>query len=194
MIDFSFLDRRPLLVAVAGPNGAGKSTFYETHLNSSGLAFVNADVLALQLDLDAYEAADHAAQLRQELVRRRESFIFETVFSDPAKAKLTFLKDAVDKGYTVALFFIGLADVAISDDRVAMRVAQGGHDVPKEKLEARYPRILANLASSIGELPHVLIYDNSDLEKPYRLVAYSEDGIVTNYVEPLPEWLKAIIE
>jgi predicted ABC-type ATPase len=85
-----YLDRRPIVVAIAGPNGAGKTTFYEAHLKSSGLRFLNADVLAAQLGAGPYEAARIAAALREELVRQRESFIFETVFSDPVGTNSTF--------------------------------------------------------------------------------------------------------
>jgi len=52
-----YLDRRPIIVALAGPNGAGKTTFYHSHLESAGLRFINADVLAADLGLEAYAAA-----------------------------------------------------------------------------------------------------------------------------------------
>lgn len=84
-------DQRPLVVALAGPNGAGKTTFYHAHLAAAGLRFLNADVLARELDLEPYAAARVAAALRRELVRQRESFVFETVFSDPVGEKLAFL-------------------------------------------------------------------------------------------------------
>jgi len=50
----SQLDQRPLMVAVTGPNGAGKTTFYHAHLKPAGLRWVNADVLAAELDMDPY--------------------------------------------------------------------------------------------------------------------------------------------
>lgn len=59
------LDRRPIIVAVAGPNGAGKTTFFNSHLKSTGLPFINADLLAAQFGFDAYAAAEHARQLRE---------------------------------------------------------------------------------------------------------------------------------
>ncbi len=74
------------------------------------------------------------------------------------------------RGYTVVLCFIGLDSPELCDERVAMRVLQGGHDVPTEKL-ARYPRTLENLARAIRELPHVLVFDNSALLEPFREVA-----------------------
>ena len=45
-------DQRPLIVALAGSNGAGKTTFYHAHLQPAGLRFINADVLARELDLE----------------------------------------------------------------------------------------------------------------------------------------------
>ncbi len=156
------LDRRPVIVALAGANGAGKSTFYHAHLKAAGLRFVNADVLSRELKIGPYEAAKMADSLRRELVTQRESFVFETVFSDPAGDKLAFLKDAATAGYTVILCFIGISGPEVSEQRVAMRVSQGGHDVPTDKLETRYPRISANLRNALREVPHIWIFDNDD--------------------------------
>ena len=141
----SELDRRPVLVAVAGPNGAGKTTFYHAHIAPSALRYVSADILARELDMDAYAAAKAADAIRRALLKQKESFAFETVFSDPVGDKLKFLREAVAAGYTVVLCFIGLEDAGLSEERVAMRVSQGGHDVPTEKLKSRFPRIMANL-------------------------------------------------
>src|SRR5208282_3037371 len=95
------LDRRPVIVALAGPNGAGKTTFYHAHLKRAGLRFVNADTIARELNLDPYAAAAMADTVRRELVKQRESFVFETVLSDPVGAKLNFLREAAECGYTV---------------------------------------------------------------------------------------------
>src|SRR4051812_12923516 len=97
------LDRRPIVVAIAGPNGAGKTTFFHAHLAPAGLRFVNADVLAAELAVGPYEAARLANALREALVERGESFVFETVLSDPAVDKVAFLADAARRGYVVVL-------------------------------------------------------------------------------------------
>lgn len=189
MIDFTAFDRRPIVVAVAGPNGAGKTTFYFSHLQHAGLRFVNADVLADELGMDPYEAAEVATRLRIQLVRDRESFAFETVFSDPAGEKVRFLEAAAAAGYQVVLCFIGLSGPDLSDERVAMRVSQGGHDVPTAKLASRFPRSRANLRTDIQRLPHVLVFDNTDLRTPYRLVASFACGEMVYRAKDLPEWL-----
>lgn len=187
------LDRRPIIVALAGPNGAGKTTFYHAHLRPAGLRFVNADTIANELDLDAYVAARVADGIRRELVRLRESFVFETVFSDPAGDKLSFLKEAQQAGYTLVLCFIGLSGSETSEERVAMRVSQGGHDVPHEKLVNRMPRIWSNLKRALRELPHVWIFDNDDLSTPFRLVAVFEDGKAVKTEKPIPKWLQPLL-
>lgn len=187
------LDRRPAIVALAGANGAGKSTFYHAQLAAAGLRFVNADVLSRELKLGPYEAAKMADSLRRELVKQRESFVFETVFSDPAGDKLAFLKDAATAGYTVILCFIGISGPEVSEQRVAMRVSQGGHDVPTNKLETRYPRVLANLRNAIREVPHVWIFDNDDLRHPYRLIAIYQAGKSVRLNKPIPRWLSTTL-
>jgi predicted ABC-type ATPase len=78
-------------------------------------------------------------------------------------------------------------------ERVAMRVTQGGHDVPDEKLAIRYPRSLENLRQALSRLPHVLIYDNSDLTSPLRQVAVFEHGSICTRVEDMPSWLADLL-
>jgi predicted ABC-type ATPase len=189
----STLDQRPIVVALAGPNGAGKTTFYHAHLESAGLRLVNADVITRELNMDPYAAAKVAAAIRKALVDQRESFVFETVFSDPVGDKLSFLEHAAQSGYTVLLCFIGISGAAASEERVAMRVSQGGHDVPTEKLIARYPRILSNLKKAMRDLPLVWIFDNEDLRTSFRLVAVCANGHIERLEQPVPEWLQPLL-
>lgn len=188
------LDRRPVLIALAGSNGAGKTTFFHSHLRPAGLRFLNADEVARELEIDAYEAAQVITQVRQELVRQRESFVFETVFSDPVGDKLGFLKEAVQSGYAVVLCFIGISGPEISEQRVAMRVSQGGHDVPSEKLASRFPRTMANLKAAISQLPCVLLFDNDDLRIPFRRDALFEKGQLKWSSLHIPRWVSELIK
>lgn len=186
------LDRRPIIVAVAGPNGAGKTTFYHSHIAPAALRYVCADVLARELEMDAYAAAKAADAVRRALLGQKESFAFETVFSDPAGDKLNFLKEAVSAGYTVALCFIGLEDAGLSEERVAMRVSQGGHDVPTAKVKSRFPRTLRNLKAAIRSLPLVYVYDNSNLSRPFRKVGVFKHGRPVEKLKAVPDWFKGL--
>ena len=184
------LEKRPIVVAIAGPNGAGKTTFYHSFLSEAGLRFVNADDIARDLAIDAYAAAKIADALRRELIQQRESFVFETVFSDPVADKVRFLEEAATAGYSVVLYFVGISAWEISEQRVAMRLSQGGHDVPSEKLAARFPRTLANLKAAIQKLPLVLVFDNEDIGSSYRKVAEFAQSVRTFSAPPEPAWLK----
>lgn len=188
-----YLDHRPVIVAIAGPNGAGKSTFYEAYLKWSGLHYLSADEIARELGVDPYEAAAITASFRNEFVEQRESFIFETVFSDPVSDKLNFLKKVSQSGYAVVLCFIGLTNAELSEERVLMRVSQGGHDVPPEKLRERFPRTLKNLQRAMRELPCVAIFDNSDLRQPFRHVATYVEGHEVVMRAPSPAWVTELL-
>jgi predicted ABC-type ATPase len=93
----------------------------------------------------------------------------------------------------VVLFFMGLDSPDVSDQRVTMRVLKGGHDVPAAKVKERYPRVMSNLKRALTELPNVLVYDNSDLKRPYRLVATKEDGQAIELKKPTPKWLQSAL-
>jgi predicted ABC-type ATPase len=116
------------------------------------------------------------------------------VFSDPAGAKVEFLAAAHARGYQIVLCFIGLDSAMTSDDRVAMRVLQGGHDVPADKVRDRYARSLENLARAIVKLPLVWVYDNSDLSFPFRKIAEFEQGHLKHETPPPPAWLEPVLE
>jgi predicted ABC-type ATPase len=187
------LARRPLVIALAGPNGAGKSSFYDSQLADMRLRFVNADQLALATGIDPYDAAAVADKVRRQLVAQKESFVFETVFSDPVGDKLEFLKSAERNGYTVLLIFIGIDSPEKSDQRVTMRVSQGGHDVPVDKLTERFPRVMYNLQRALIELANVQVYDNSNLDAKYRLVATRLNGQAIEMHGPTPKWLQSLL-
>ena len=73
-----------------------------------------------------------------------------------------------------------------------MRVSQGGHDVPSDKLISRFPRTLANLDAAIQTLPIVLVFDNEDLAAPFRKVAEFQNGKLIFVAARVPQWLGAL--
>lgn len=146
------------------------------------------------MGIDPYEAAALADMMRRQLVEQSESFIFETVFSDPEGDKLAFLNSAEKAGYAVLLIFIGVSGPGLSDTRVAIRAASGGHNVPRRKLFERFPRTLRNLKRALGELRNVWVFDHSDLDRGYRLVAMREDGRPVEQYPPVPAWLRSLLK
>ena len=92
----------------------------------------------------------------------------------------------------MVLLFIGISGPERSEQRVAMRLSQGGHDVPHDRLIARFPRILANLRCAIPVLSMVLVYDNDDLRSPYRIKARFVQGTSEWETKEPPGWWASV--
>ena len=185
---------KPLLIAFCGPNGAGKSTLRQLTLAElTGIPFINADEIAVavfgkeQAASKAYEAAAMAEEQRQAKLLAGESFSFETVMSHVSKVE--FLQQAREAGYVVVAHFVGLDSAERSRARVIQRVFNGGHDVPDDKIEARYARVIENLGHLLDVPDELVIYDNSSADDPYRVVARLELGRLTHLAVTVPSWL-----
>ena len=191
------LPAQPVLLFLAGPNGAGKTTFFEEYLDDLGLPYVNADRIARVLrNADPTASSDdvdrrafiEAERLRRAFLEARLSFCTESVFSDPLK----FLKEARVRGFAVFLIFIGLDSPVLAAARVRQRVQHGGHDVPDEKLHARFPRTLANLRAAIPIVDEAFLFDNSSYDTPYRVVAVYQRGQIVSRHPPLSLWTRGL--
>ena len=161
---------------VVGPNGAGKSTFVELVLAPlrPAATFVNADIIAARRWPDdpqghSYEAAQVAAATRDRLLELREPFIAETVFSHPSKLEL--IDGAVAAGYTVVLHALMVPE-DLSVQRVAHRVASGGHAVPEDKIRQRYERLWPLVVDAIGRIDTARVWDNSRRDGPVEVALF----------------------
>jgi len=181
------------MIVLAGPNGAGKSTFYKAFLEASGLPFLNADVMQVNSGVDVYEAAKAVDEARSFFVRQGLSFITETVFSDPDGKKLAFLRIAMAAGYEVHLIYIGLESAELAKEQVALRTLHGGHNVPPEKVAARYPRSLANLAEAIMFVSRATLFDNSTPGKHLRIAEFRTGKLVKVCTDNVPVWAQRFI-
>ncbi|WP_027390250.1 zeta toxin family protein [Chrysiogenes arsenatis] len=131
------------IVIIAGPNGAGKTSFAREFLPNEADCpiFVNADLIAAGLSPFAPErVAVTAGRLMfkriTSLVNSGESFAFETTLAGRGYAKL--IPQWRAQGYRVKLIFLKLASVELAIERVATRVAQGGHVIPDPVIRRRF--------------------------------------------------------
>ncbi len=167
------MTRPPFLLVIAGPNGSGKTTL-TNRMRSLELDFgtyINADEIAARLLTNNKAAAPEASRqaqieadrLRRAMLDERKSYSFETVMSHPSK--IDEMLEAKSLGYEVVLYFVAVDDPSINVKRVAQRVARGGHDVPEDKIIARYQRTLELLPMAMQVANRSVIFDNSDLDK-----------------------------
>ena len=137
------------IVIIAGPNGAGKTTFALEFLPNEAdcPVFVNADLIAAGLspfhpEVAAFRAGRLMLQEIAYHVAEARSFAFETTLSGLTYVRMIARWRAA--GFKVKLIFLSLGSPEEAIARVAMRVRQGGHNVPAETIRRRFAAGLRN--------------------------------------------------
>jgi predicted ABC-type ATPase len=158
---------RPICVVIAGPNGAGKTTFAREFLirDAGVVHFVNADLIAgglspLRPGLAALAAGRLFLAELDRLAKARANFAFETTLS--GQVYLARLRRWKTAGYRIEIVYLRLASTQLALRRVAARVKQGGHDVPRADVLRRFTRGWHNFLTAYRPLADVwAVYDNS---------------------------------
>lgn len=194
-------DYKPEMIVIAGPNGAGKTSVTRKFLHhewAEGTLYINPDEVAKDKfgDWNSQEAvlkaANYCAALREECLRDKRNFVFETVFS--AEDKIDFVVRAKQAGFFVRLFFIATEHPSINAARIAERVMKGGHDVPISKIVSRYYKSIENCSMVASIVDRLYVYDNSvnggDAQLQFRLV---NGKIAKIYVDSIPQWAQSLL-
>lgn len=141
------------------------------------------DVVAV----NSYFASVLVDFIRNDLLRRQESFTFETVMS--TRTKVDFFCRAREHGFRTYLYYVATEDPEINISRVAHRVTMGKHNVPRNKIIERYHRSLSLLADAVTCADRAYVFDNSDSERVW--VAEVTDGVELELkTDLMPYWLK----
>ncbi len=194
---------QPVFYLLAGPNGAGKSTLYKALLQIGTIPpqaeFVNADLYEsahLQHIADGQDRSEAARQWadarRATLLLTGQSFVSETVFSHVSK--LNLIDEAQAQGFLVMLLVVCVDDPQLLLERVAGRVREGGHPVPSDRILARYPRTLKNLALALRKADASVLYDAHGVAPgTHTMVAVAKPGWTQAKVHPLPGWAQTML-
>ena len=175
---------RPCFTIFGGPNGSGKSTAYDRFLQAgfdSG-EYLNPDEIARFLKADP--AAGPAVDLRagREVIQRTRSLIDgghslvrESTLTSPEIVRSA--ERAKSAGYRLVMVFVAVSSTDMTQGRVALRVAKGGHDIPDEAQERRFPRSFDNAPRVARLVDAAYFLDNAGFE--HRLVATVRSGTIT---------------
>jgi predicted ABC-type ATPase len=165
----------PNLYVIGGANGSGKTTIALTVLPRflQVFEYVNADEIAAGLSpLNPESMAMQSGRLMlerlQSLAEAGIDFAFETTLA--ARTYVRFIATCKTKGYKINLIYLWLPIADLAVERVANRVASGGHTIPEVVVRRRYERGLKNLIDLYLPIADGwLIFDNSG--NLFRLVA-----------------------
>ena len=140
--------------------------------------------------INSYSVAIVADFFKEQYLKHRISFSFETVFSHPAK--IDILRRAQAAGFKTYMYFIATENPVINVNRIKERVALGGHDVPEEKTRSRYLRCMEQVRYALPYLNRAYFFDNSTQQSLYLAEYESEVGF-TLHSELLPSWFRRFV-
>ena len=152
---------------IAGPNGAGKTTFATEFLPHEVrcINFINADLIAaglapFQPERVVVRAGKIMLHQINECIKKGESFAFETTLS--GKTYIKKIRQMKSVGYKIIIYFLRLTTVELAIERVKLRVAEGGHNIPEADIRRRFERSWQNFQTLYKPLAdRWIIFDTS---------------------------------
>ena len=204
----------PRLWIIAGPNGAGKTTLARKLpfsaamgllewlnpdeitrelLRNQGLSFKTAPPELLQSTF--IKAADEVLVRAQQSLERGNGICVETVLSTDKYRSLVEIT-LRHQGF-VGLVYVAVKSPLVSAQRIAARFLAGGHDVPTDRLAARWQRSLEQLPWFVERAHFVRVYDNSDSvhrELRPKLIAKKRNGAMQIFQSDLIPELTAALQ
>jgi predicted ABC-type ATPase len=155
------------LSVIAGPNGAGKSTNSKVLLDLYGIA-------AFDYDFEFYNSWKKFSYdpLVENGIRERTNKLFVSRKDHSLKTKSSFgfetnyhlatsteiVKEFGEAGFTTEIIFIALESAEMALERVAHRVAKGGHFVDELTIRQRFTQGLQQFDATFHYYDFVTLY------------------------------------
>ena len=116
----------------------------------------------------------------------------ETVLSTDKYVPM--VEQVLSAGGDFFLIYIALRSPELAVERTRERVRRGGHDVPAEKVRARWRRSLEQLPRFARRATHFWVFDNSNSDPDIapRLLAEGNAGICLELHDDIPEMSAAL--
>jgi predicted ABC-type ATPase len=157
----------PRCIIIGGPNGAGKTTFAREFLSKEAgvVHFVNPDLIAsglspLRPELAALAAGRLFLLQLDRLAKSKDDFAFESTLS--GLTHISRLKRLKAAGWRIEIVYLRISSPHLALRRIAARVKQGGHNVPRRDVLRRFTRSWNNFAIHYRLLADAWsVYDNS---------------------------------
>ncbi|WP_392561094.1 hypothetical protein RHO12_07795 [Orbus sturtevantii] len=141
-----------------GLNGAGKSSLRDLE-NFDKITIIDADKIQRETNCSEIEAGKKAIHLFRECIKNNKSFLLESTLT--GNLILKQIETAKQYNYNVNCVYVGLNSLSDHIDRVAIRVQNGGHNIPIETIERRYLISYGNIKKLFNLSSSLAIYDNT---------------------------------
>ncbi len=107
--------------------------------------------------------ADMRLRLRKQVVRLSKSKTSAVSVIDAGSDRFArFIRKCKAKGYGINLVYVWLESAELAINRVARRVASGGHDIPEDIIRRRYERGRNNFVELYSPIAdYWIVYDNT---------------------------------
>jgi len=193
-----------MLFVLAGVNGAGKSSIGGSAIRAAGEDWYNPDDVAREMQArfpdkppgEINSQVWHEGRYRLEAaIRDKSDFAFETTLGGHTITGT--LLDAIAAGVQVSVWYCGLSSAEQHIERVAARVARGGHSIPEDLIRSRYKTSMRNLCRLTPGLFQLAVYDNSiplDAQRRpnIRRLLHVLDGEIRELDRNMPDWAKPV--
>jgi predicted ABC-type ATPase len=186
----------PFLFIIAGPNGAGKSSHSSNLLTDTGISAFDFDkeFYSLWSKFSFDPAVERGIResvtskfelLSNEAINKKTNFAFETNYHHESSTEL--VKRFREAGHKTIMIYITLPDIQTAIDRVAHRVANGGHDVDFPTIYERFNQGLALLDESFMLFDILYIYSSFEKRNVLTYTVHPSLGQAKKYDEFFPE-------
>lgn len=170
---------------MAGPNGSGKSSLYgntDIEAFDQSIWIINPDLLTARIqhvEKIPLREANVQAVTRIEAwleasINAHQTVGVETVLSTDKYRRLVEASKA--RGFEFRLIYVMLQSPDLNVERVRLRVAKGGHDVPEDRIRKRWTRSLEQLPWFLDQADQAALFDNSGARP--QLIGRKQSGSV----------------
>lgn len=171
---------------IGGVNGVGKSSLtgvLRSEINDLGI-IIDVDKITVECGGDKLFGGKTAILKIDECLANGVNFTQETTLS--GQRTLRTVKQAIDLGYQIRLYYVGLDTLEESRERIANRVKKGGHNIPDDDVDRRFDNRFDSLSAILPYCNNVSFYDNYN---GFVEVAEYKNGSLILKGEIRPKWI-----
>ena len=175
---------------IAGVDGTGRSSLtgvLRTEMTDLGRVIDVDQLIAEQGSV--MKGGKEAVRLIEDCLAKDICFTQETTLSGHKTAQTA--KQALEKGYHIRLYYIGLNTVEECLQRIQNRVKKGGHDIREADVRRRFANRFEDLMAILPYCHEATFYDNGN---GFAAVARYRNGDLMQIGAFRPVWLEDLME